>query len=98
MHYSTALLALLATTSLASPAHKAPSHSRDVSKTSLKAEAIIFAVESTKCKWFRCLDIIDTADCIIDSLPDVKKTLACVRNDAASVSAMFSLALVSALG
>jgi hypothetical protein len=88
MLFSTILLTSLATMACAipAPAPNAPVCARDVAETDLIAQSIQFAVDSADCSFFGCISVIGAAVCIKKSLPDVVKTLACVKGKKEKVS------------
>jgi hypothetical protein len=81
MRFSAIVLTSLATMAFATPApsYNAPVCARDVAETDLIAQSIQFAVESADCTIFSCAKVIATGACILKSIPDLKKTLACVK-------------------
>jgi hypothetical protein len=72
--------------SYAAPAPNAPICARSVVETDIIADAIVFGVESAKCKILQCAKVVATASCILDALPDLTSTLACVSGSAEKVS------------
>jgi hypothetical protein len=101
MRFSPIYLTFSVTAALASPAPaavpapiadpdpvsalNAPMSARNVVETDLIADAIVFGVESAKCKLLQCAKVIATAACILGALPDVTATLACVSGNAEKV-------------
>jgi hypothetical protein len=71
--------------SYAAPVPNAPMCARNVAETDIIANTIVFGVESAKCKILQCAKIVATASCILDTLPDLTLTLACVSGNAQKV-------------
>jgi hypothetical protein len=72
--------------SCAAPAPNAPICARNVIESDIIADAIVFGVESAKCKILQCAKVVVTASCILDALPDLTSTLACVSGNVEKVS------------
>jgi hypothetical protein len=88
MRFSAIILTSLATMAFATPAPapNAPVCARDVAETDLIAQSIQFAVESADCSIISCVKVIAAGACILKSIPDLKKTLDCVKGKKDKVS------------
>jgi hypothetical protein len=100
MRFSLIYLTMLVTAALASPAPapmavagpvpapNAAMCARNVAETDLIADAIVFGVESAKCRILHlpCARVVASIFCIAGALPDVTATLACVGGNHKTVS------------
>jgi hypothetical protein len=88
MRFTIPLLAIMAAAVLANPttAPNSDIYARDTAEVDLIADSIVFGVESAKCKILKCARVVATGASILTSLPDVTKTLACVKGNSEQVS------------
>jgi hypothetical protein len=93
MRFSITVLALLASTGLASPSVN-PIANRDITTTEDIADAIIFAADASDCDLIKCAAVIASAACIGASIAlgpgGIPSLLGCTAGGASAVSlAMF---------